>query len=122
MIHDIEEFRKKYPNLYKELVEDKGKSITVGFDPSSIDPWRGYVPGVVDYIRRCRSVEEALRVVDYLRERGEIGEKEASELKNILEEKGLGFFGGRKSDDYYYREASKYWESLRARRSDREGD
>ncbi|MFZ8791589.1 MAG: DUF2095 family protein [Thermosphaera aggregans] len=120
MSHDLEEFKKKYPNLYREIVEKEGKSITVGFDPSTIDPWRGYVPSVVDYIRRCKSVEEALEVVNYLRQRGEIGEREASELRSILEDKGLGFFGERKGDDYYYREASRYWESLRAKKSERD--
>jgi len=120
MSHDLEEFKKKYPNLYREIVEKEGKGITVGFDPPTIDPWRGYVPSVVDYIRRCRSVEEALEVVNYLRQRGEISEREASELKSVLEDKGLGFFDERKGDDYYHREASRYWESLRARKSERD--
>lgn len=46
-------------------------------------------------------------------EEGEVSESEARELKKILEEKGLDFFGERKGDDYYYREAVKHWESLR---------
>ncbi|MEM4433307.1 MAG: DUF2095 family protein [Thermosphaera sp.] len=113
MSYELDEFRRKFPNLYREIVKGEGKSLSVKFDQSSLDPWRGYVPSIVDYIRRCKTIEEAFEVVDYMVRRGEVSESEARELKKILEEKGLDFFGERKGDDYYYREAVKHWESLR---------
>lgn len=65
------------------------------------DPWRGYEPNVVDFIRRANSVEEALEVIDYLVEKGELKLEDSERLKRQLREKGLRSFGPKKSSDYY---------------------
>lgn len=109
--YDIEEFKKRFPKLSDEILSGKTKSMKLNIE--IIDPWRGYVPTVVDYIRRCKSLEEALDVIDYLVRRGELPVEEAERIKDILRDKGIEAFGGRKDDDYYYKEARKYWNILK---------
>ena len=116
----IEEFKKKYPNIAKELFsEDKpeGSSIDLRFETSLTDPWRGYLPGPIDYIRRAKSIEEALKVIDYLEEHGEITLDEAQMYREKLLKEGLEAFGPRKEDNYYYRKAMEYWRKMSLRSS-----
>jgi hypothetical protein len=112
---DVEEFKKKFPKLAEEIFSNKTKQLALRVESGFSDPWRNYVPTVVDYITRCKSVEEAIRVVEYLAGRGELTSEEAEELKKILLTKGLEFFGRRKEPDYYYREAKRYWSLMRKR-------
>lgn len=105
----IDEFKKKYPNLYRELVSNNSVSMTLSVEKPFDDPWRGYIPGPIDYLRRAKSVEEAVKVIDYLLERKEITEEEAKEYKEILFKKGLEAFGPRKESGYYYKKAVEYW-------------
>lgn len=100
---DIEEFKKKFPHLAKEILEGKkGQKLKLKI---YYDPWRGFQPGVIDFIRRARSVEEALEVINYMEKRGEISHDEAEALRKQLKEKGLESFGPRKYDGYYLKEA-----------------
>jgi hypothetical protein len=110
---DVEEFKRKFPKLAEEIFSNKTKQLTLRVESGFSDPWRNYVPTVVDYIRRCKTVEEAIRVVEYLAGRGELSSDEAEELKKILLTQGLEFFGSRKEHDYYYKEAKRYWSLMR---------
>ncbi len=60
-------------------------------------------PGCVDFIRRCTTKEDAIEIIEYLFNRGEITEDEADEYRIQLEEKGLESFGPRKTAGYYER-------------------
>lgn len=113
---DIEEFKKRFPKLAEEIFGGTAKKITLRVHMSLPDPWRGYVPTVVDYIRRCKTVEEAYEVIDYLLRRRQLSEDEAEELKKILRNGGIEAFGGTKEDDYYYKQARKYWQLVKAYR------
>lgn len=106
---DIREFKKKYPHLYKEITSDETPSITLSVEKAFDDPWRGYIPGVVDYLRRAKSVDEALSVLDYLVRHGEITEEEAREYREKILSEGLEAFGPRKEDGFYYKKAVEYW-------------
>ncbi|MCY0867898.1 MAG: DUF2095 family protein [Desulfurococcus sp.] len=109
----IEDFKEKYPNLAREILDGEGEGdLKIIFDASYIDPWKGYLPSAIDYIRRCKTVEEALEVLDYLVKHEELSVEEGVRLRRILEEKGLEYFGRRKEDDYYYKEARKFWRTL----------
>jgi len=99
---DIEEFKKKFPHLAKEILGDEGVKITLRV---RYDPWRGFQPGVIDFIRRARNEKEALEVIDYMERRGEISHEEAEALRKQLKERGLRSFGPRKYDGYYLKEA-----------------
>jgi len=57
------------------------------------DPLRGYIPTATDFIRRARSVDEALEVIDYLERKGDITKDEASKLREKLLKEGLEAFG-----------------------------
>lgn len=105
--YDAEEFRKRYPKLADEMFGRKAMKLSLKV--SILDPWRGYIPTVVDYIRRCRTVEEAFEVIDYLVKHNELSLEEAEKLKAKLREGGIDAFGGRKEDNYYYKQAMRYW-------------
>lgn len=113
---NIDEFRKRFPKLAEEIFGGSSKKIELRVQMNLPDPWRGYVPTPIDYIRRCKTVEEALNVVDYLLRKGELSEEEAEELKKILRNGGIEVFGGKKEDDYYYKQARRYWQLVKAQR------
>lgn len=100
---DIAELKRRFPHLYKEIIEGRGRLVSAYIDYSgrSADPWRGFEPGPIDFLRRARTVEEALEVIDYLEKRGELEKDKASELRRLIREKGLGALGPRKKDGYY---------------------
>lgn len=64
----------------------------------------GYSPDVVDFIRRCSTEEEALEIIEFLKERGEINAVHARELCEQLRKHGVRSFGAKKSWGYYERE------------------
>lgn len=111
--YDIEEFKKRFPGLAGEIFGGKTKKIALRM--TIIDPWRGYVPTAVDYIRRCRTIEEAFEVIEYLVKRNELSHEEAEKLRVKLREGGIDAFGGRKEDNYYYKQAMRYWSVIKAR-------
>jgi len=98
---DIDEFKKKYPHLAKEILSKKPQ-LKVKIQ----DPLRGFQPSVVDFIRRANTVEEAEEVINYLEQRGEITSQEAREIRKQLREKGLESFGPKKRPGYYFRYAA----------------
>jgi hypothetical protein len=63
----------------------------------------GYVPDVIDFMRRCDNEQQAIEIIDYLERRREIGSPYAKKLKKQLKEKGVRSFGSKKQEDYYSR-------------------
>jgi len=119
---EIDEF---FPHLIKELFEKK-KSIKIDSFDSEIEqtfeeelqrsdesyPNELYNPGVVDFIRRCTTKEEAINILDYLLKRNEIINEDYDRYKNIIsQENGLENFikesGGLKRPGYYMRKYYK---------------
>ncbi|MGQ9788135.1 MAG: DUF2095 family protein [Candidatus Hadarchaeaceae archaeon] len=105
-----EEFRKKYPNLAREL-GGKG-SIRINAVRSTVDEGeraassvQGFTPTAVDFIRRCSTEEQALEIVNYLEAINEIDKVYARNLRRQLIERGLDSFGSRKDAGYYDRVA-----------------
>ena len=99
---DLEEFKKKYPNLWKELSKDPGTRVKLK------DPLRGYNPTVIDFIQRASTKEEALEVIDYMEKRGEINPSYAEKLREIINEHGPRFFGPKREDGYYLKKYYAY--------------
>ena len=98
-----DKIKKRYPALAKEMEEGKGKA-DLKFKVEAPQPDRrfaGYDPNVVDFLRRCSNDEEALEIIEYMRNRGEVTKKEAEELCTQLREKGLRSFGPKKTPGYY---------------------
>jgi len=103
-VWDIEEFKKRYPHLAKEILGSKG-SVHFRIGVRVRDPWRGYEPNVYDFIRRADTIEQALEVVDFLEKRGELSHEEAEKIRKQLREKGLQSFGPKKEFGYYLKAA-----------------
>ncbi|MFP3951487.1 MAG: DUF2095 family protein [Candidatus Bathyarchaeia archaeon] len=99
-------FEKLFPNIAREM--DSGKSLAdVEFMGATVEgkgKWAGYEPDATDFIRRCNTREEAMEIIGYLEERGELTEERSASIKRQLEEEGLRSFGDKKKPGYYYDE------------------
>ncbi len=71
------------------------------------DPLRGFDPGVVDFIRRAKTDEEAIEIIEYMRKRGEISDEKAKMVLDQLKNEGLRSFGSYKQDGYYFHYAQE---------------
>lgn len=102
---DIRDFRKRFPHLAKEMLDNEGGlSMKISLR-SNRDPWRGYDPNIYDFIRRADTVEQALEVIEFLEKQGEISKEEANKIRKQLKEKGLESFGPKKEFGYYLKMA-----------------
>ena len=101
-----EEFKKKYPKLAEEM--EKGVSKTdVEFEvekPVPLRKFAGYDPDAVDFIRRCKTDDQAYEIIEYLEKRGEVSKEEAERMCAQLKEKGVRSFGKLKEAGFYDRE------------------
>jgi len=112
---DKEKFRKAFPHLAEEIEKGVQKisisavrwEVAVGEEIASTgtrrDPWAGYMPDAVAFIRRCDTEEQALEIIDYLERKGRITPEYADKLRRQLKEKGLRSFGPKKEPGYYFR-------------------
>jgi hypothetical protein len=96
-----------FPTLYKEIVEGEERifedEIRTTTGSKRVRKFKGYTPGVIDFICRCSTEEEAMEIIEYMLTKGDISEKHAKELKAQLQEKGLEFFGEHRAPGYYER-------------------
>ncbi|MFH1821412.1 MAG: DUF2095 family protein [Methanobacteriota archaeon] len=101
-----DEFKEKNPHISKEF-GSKGTFKINAVRSSRMEAEKaahsehGYEPTVVDYIRRCATDEQALGIIDYLEDKGEIENDYAKRLRRQLAKRGLGSFGRhREPGDY----------------------
>jgi len=110
------EFNENFPHLITEITGKK-KSVKIDSIETNIDtihlnsnnkhhPRELVNPGVIDFIRRCTTIEEAFSILDYLAKRKEISESDYTSYKNqILKKESLREFidkhGGFKRPGYY---------------------
>ncbi len=109
--YDREEFEKAFPALSREL-EGAGLSIEAyrlsereaieEEELGSMD-FSGYTPTVIDFLRRCETDEEALEIINWMEERGEITHEMARDLRITLTKKGVRAFGPKKGWGWYER-------------------
>lgn len=100
----MEEFRKKFPHLIKEL-EKEGLPIK-GVRIDEIKPVDEHVlkesgPSSIDFIRRCHDEDEALEIITYMESRGEINEVTGKNLRAQLLKGGIRSFGKIKEPGHY---------------------
>jgi len=102
--YDKEEFEEKYPHLAKELEEEPGLVIE-GYrvEEEELMDFSGYNPTVIDFIRRCETDEEALEIINWMEEHGEITPELAKELRIKLVKEGVRSFGSKKEWGWYER-------------------
>lgn len=99
---DRDYFKEKFPNLCDEI-EESSNSISVDAIRTDLDagnraadPKRSSGPTVVDYIKRCETEDEAIRVIGRMAEHGKIKEKYARMLRSQLVKEGLDSFSSKK--------------------------
>ena len=104
-------FKKLFPHLAEEMESGRSKAHlddeteTGGSGTrTNARKWTGYDPDVVDFIRRCETVEQAKEVVEYLESRGELTAERAAEIKKQIAEEGLRSFGARKDEGFYHKD------------------
>ncbi|MEM2874543.1 MAG: DUF2095 family protein [Candidatus Hadarchaeales archaeon] len=94
-----EEFRRRYPNITREVNEGDYVSIqSIRSDASEGEKAaaRGGYPTAVDFIRLCETKEQAAEIIDYLERRKEISPEYAEKLRDQLNKRGLRSFGKRR--------------------------
>jgi len=106
-----EEFRRKFPHLVKEIEDRKA---TVRINSVRTEPAEGggetlsgYIPDVVDFLRRCEKLKDALEIIGFLEKRGELSFEQAVRLRAQLKTHGLRSFGSRKEIGYYERRGKR---------------
>ena len=111
MTIDKKKFRKMFPHLTKELEAGDSRMKITGVrsdlktgENASAKKFTNYVPDVIDFLRRCDTVQQAEEIICYMKERREISRDYARRLKKQLKEKGVRSFGSKKEDDYYLRQ------------------
>jgi hypothetical protein len=60
-----------------------------------------FLPSAIDYIRRCDTVPQAIEIVDYMVNRGELTPTDAKTIKKQLKADGIRSFGAKKEKDHY---------------------
>jgi hypothetical protein len=101
------EFREAFPALSKELEEEATKTFkidgvrTMAEETDSTGGRATFTPDVVDYIRRCDTVSQALEIVEFLIKQKEISPSQAKEIRGQLKTEGLRSFGSKKEKDHY---------------------
>jgi hypothetical protein len=101
------EFREVFPALSKELEEKSTQTFkidgvrTMAEETDSTGDAKTFTPDVVDYIRRCDTVPQALEIVEFLMKQNEISPAQAREIKSQLKSDGLRSFGSKKEKDHY---------------------
>ncbi len=109
---DIEKkrFRTMFPSLCNEMTHPKQqvgissvRSDASTGEKASSKCFDGYIPDIIDFIRRCDNEQQAVEIINYLEKRQEISSAYAKKLKKQLKEKGVRSFGAKKQDDYYSR-------------------
>ncbi|MEM1575668.1 MAG: DUF2095 family protein [Nitrososphaerota archaeon] len=112
---DEEEFKKNFPNLYREIIK---KKMSLRIDSirtkegeknfEEVEKHETYMPTAIDYLRRCENDKEGEEVISYLENKGEISHEYAEELRTQLREKGIRSFGSKKEDGYYLKKWGGY--------------
>ncbi len=108
MIPVDEKFKRRFPHLAAEL--SGSGTIRISSVRSSVEEgeriassYSGYEPGPVEFIRRCDTEDQALEIINYLEQRGEITPEYAARLRRQLVEQGLRSFGPKRKPGCYDR-------------------
>lgn len=114
---ESEEFARLFPALSKEMKDSQDSVKINGIRSEPETPssrrqisgknWQGYDPDVIDFIRRAKTKEDALEVINYMLHRGEISKDYATRLINQLNKHGLESFGSHKTPGYYFNRFDK---------------
>jgi hypothetical protein len=91
--------------LAKRIEEDIEKDTEVSEKIVSVaDPFKfaGFDPNVIDFIRRCDTIDQAVEILDYLENIGDISTNDGDKLRKRLKTEGLRSFGPKKEKGFYF--------------------
>jgi len=91
--------------LAKKIEEDIEKEAEFSEKIVSMpDPFKfaGYDPNVIDFIRRCDTIDQAMEILDFLENIGDISTKDGEKLRKQIETEGLRSFGPKKEKGFYF--------------------
>ncbi|WP_297498546.1 DUF2095 family protein [Thermococcus sp.] len=107
--YEKEVFEKTFPALARELGDEslpvkayRVSEVEGEVEAEPVD-FSGYEPTIMDFLRRCETDEEALEIINWMEERGEITPGMARELRVTLAKKGVRAFGSKKEWGWYER-------------------
>jgi len=98
-----DEFKKKFPKLAEEMEKGVSKA-NVQFEVEEPAPSRkfaGFDPSAIDFIKRCKTDDQAYEIIEYLEKRGEVSKEEAENMCAQLKESGVRSFGPLKKSGHY---------------------
>ncbi len=103
---DERKFEEAFPALADEMesggaLRHKIDGVRTLSEESEATQKEPYTPTVIDYIRRCDTVSQAIEIVDYLVKQGEINTSQARDIKQQLKSNGVRSFGAKKETGYY---------------------
>lgn len=109
LMSEDDEFQKAFPSLAKEIQDNstqkyKIDGVRIMTEEPEVTPQgekKTFLPDIVDYIRRCDTVNQAIEIVDFLVKQKEISATDAKAIKSQLRTEGLRSFGSKKEKDYY---------------------
>ena len=100
----MDELRKKFPHLLKEL-DDEGlpiKGVRVDDIQSvEVSGSQNVGPSIIDFLRRCGNEEEALEIIVFMESQKQLGGDYAKKLRAQLLKRGLRSFGSKKEQGHY---------------------
>jgi len=91
--------------LAKQIEEDIEKDTDISEKIVSMaDPFKfaDYDPNVIDFIRRCDTIDQAMEILDYLENIGDISTNEGDKIRKRLKTEGLRSFGPKKEKGFYF--------------------
>jgi hypothetical protein len=107
---EYKEVKKKYPSLTREIELETSK-VRINSYRSDMNTGEaaavsghnltGYIPDVVDYLRRCDTKTQAKEIIEYLKKQGEISPQYADRLMEQLLKHGVRSFGSKKYPGFY---------------------
>ncbi len=103
------DFKETFPAISEEMDTGRTKKYKIDgvrtlSEDSKSTPKDPFTTTVVDYIRRCDTVKQAIEIVEYLLKQGEISAADAREIKKQLKANGVRSFGAKKESGYYLRQ------------------
>ena len=107
MEFESKKFKRMFPHLAEEL-DQQSMTLNSIFSKDEgqeretrlTEILRGYNPEVLDFLRRCNTLEEANEIIDYMEKQHQLSNEYAKKLRRQLKEKGVRSFGTKK-DGYY---------------------
>ncbi|NHI83500.1 MAG: DUF2095 domain-containing protein [Candidatus Thorarchaeota archaeon] len=102
-----DDFEKEFPALAEEMARGTTRTHridgvrTMSDEADQPDDKETFMPNIIDYIRRCDTVNQALEIVEYMLKREEISSMKAKEIKAQLKRDGLRSFGTKKEKGHY---------------------